>query len=348
MIKRTLYFGNPSYLSIKHAQLNIRLPEVESFVSSSEVSTSVSSSVVENNVSSSVVENSTISSVSSRTVSRDENITQYKREALATIPIEDIGIVIIDNPQITLTNGLLQALQENNVAVIICDYRHMPQSLLLPIEGNTIQQERYEAQLSASEPLKKQLWQQTVIQKIKNQAAVLNTLNINHNYLIPLYRNVKSGDSDNCEATAAAYYWQNSFQQLGNFTRHREGPPPNNYLNYGYAILRATMARSIVAAGLLPTLGIFHRNRYNAYCLADDLMEPYRPYVDQIVHQMVAEMGITDDMNKEHKAVLLKIPAIDVTIDGEKSPLMLATHRTAVSLVKCFNSEQRKILYPEL
>ena len=309
MIKRTLYFGNPSYLSIKNAQLNIRLPEVEK---------------------------------------NDLLPTEFKRDALATIPVEDIGIVVIDNPQITLTSGLLQALQENNVAVIICDYRHMPQSLLLPIEGNSIQQERYDAQLSASEPLKKQLWQQTVKAKITNQAAVLNKWNIKHKLLINLADDVKSGDTDNCEATAAVYYWQTIFKHINNFVRYREGPPPNNYLNYGYAILRATMARSIVAAGLLPTLGIFHKNRYNAYCLADDLMEPYRPYVDQIVHQMVAEMGITDDMTKEHKAILLKIPAIDVTIDGEKSPLMLATQRTAVSIVKCFNGEQRKILYPEL
>lgn len=332
MIKRTLYFGNPSYLSIKNTQLSVRLPEVEKNISSSEVITSVSSSEV-------------------------ENPPMFKRDAVATIAVEDIGIVVIDHPQITLTSGLLQALQENNVAVIICDYRHMPQSLLLPIEGNSIQQERYDAQLAASEPLKKQLWQQTVMQKIKNQAAALESLNLQSDYLTPLHRNVKSGDTDNCEATAAVYYWQTIFvKHMPEFKRiariqgvqNVTPPSPNNFLNYGYAILRATMARSIVAAGLLPTLGIFHKNRYNAYCLADDLMEPYRPYIDQIVHQMIAEMGLTDDMTKEHKTVLLKIPAIDVTIDGEKSPLMLATQRTAVSMVKCFNGEQRKILYPEL
>ncbi len=266
----------------------------------------------------------------------------------ALIPVEDIGIVMIDNQQITITSGLIQALQANNVALITCDNRHMPQSMLLPLEGNSIQQERYDNQLAATEPLKKQLWQQTVIQKIKNQGASLDALNLKSDYLIPLRRNVKSGDTDNCEATAAVYYWQTIFRHLNDFVRHREGPPPNNFLNYGYAILRGTMARSIVAAGLLPTLGIFHKNRYNAYCLADDLMEPYRPYVDQIVHQMVNEFGPTEDMQKEHKVILLKIPTIDVVIDGEKSPLMLATHRTAVSLVKCFNGEQRKILYPEL
>src|ERR1700749_94159 len=180
------------------------------------------------------------------------------------------------------------------------------------------------------------------MQKIKNQAAILDSLLIKSDYLIPLHKNVKSGDSDNCEATAAVYYWQKIFSHVNGCVRHREGPAPNNYLNYGYSILRGTMARSIVAAGLLPTLGIFHRNRYNAYCLADDLMEPYRPYVDEIVYQMVNELGLVKDLEKEHKAVLLKIPAIDVVIDGEKSPLMLATQRTAVSLVKCFIGEQRK------
>lgn len=266
----------------------------------------------------------------------------------ASVPVEDIGIIVIDNSQITLTSGLIQLLQENNVGLITCDYRHMPQSMLLPIEGNSVQQERYDDQLSASEPLKKQLWQQTVIQKIKNQAGTLNSLLLKSDYLIPLHKNVKSGDSDNCEATAAVYYWQTIFRHINGFVRHREGPPPNNFLNYGYSILRGTMARSIVAAGLLPTLGIFHRNRYNAFCLADDLMEPYRPYVDEIVFQMLNEFGLVQDMQKEHKAVLLKIPALDVIIDGEKSPLMLATQRTAVSLVKCFEGSQRKLLYPEI
>ena len=308
MIKRTLYFGNPAYLRLKDQQLSIE----------------------------SIVDGET---------------------KFASVPVEDIGVIVVDHPQITITSGLLQLLQENNVGVITCDYRHMPQSLLLPIEGNSTQQERYDDQLAASEPLKKQLWQQTVIQKIRNQAASLNSLELNADYLVPLYRNVKSGDADNCEATAAAFYWQTIFiKHVPEFKRisRIQGvsnpipPPPNNYLNYGYSILRGTMARSIVCAGLLPTLGIFHRNRYNAYCLADDLMEPYRPYVDQIVHQMVCDFGLLEEMGKEHKATLLKIPAIDVMMDGEKSPLMLATQRTAVSLVKCFEGSQRKILYPEL
>jgi len=262
-------------------------------------------------------------------------------------PVEDIGIVVLDHPQITLTSGIIEALQNNNSALITCDKRHMPQSLLLPLEGNNTQQERYEAQLKASLPLKKQLWAQTVEAKIKNQQKHLEQLGHDAGYLTALYKNIKSGDSDNAEAKAAVFYWQKIFFDINGFVRYREGPPPNNYLNYGYAILRATVARSIVMAGLLPTIGIFHSNRYNAFCLADDLMEPYRVYVDNVVRNMVNNMGITDQLTKEHKAVLLKIPAMDVTINGEKSPLMIATQRTAVSLVKCFMGEQRKLLYPE-
>ena len=220
--------------------------------------------------------------------------------------------------------------------------------MLLPLDGNTIQSERFRAQIDATEPLKKQLWQQTVKAKIANQAAVLQQWDIPNNYLKTSAQTVKSGDPDNNEAKAAAYYWSNLFPAAWMFFRKREGPPPNNLLNYGYAILRATVARAIVGAGLLPTLGIFHRNRYNAFCLADDLMEPYRPYVDEIVYRMVNELGAVEELTKEHKTVLLKIPAMDVMIDGEKSPLMLATQRTAVSLVKCFAGEQRKLVYPEI
>ena len=254
----------------------------------------------------------------------------------------------MDNKQITLTQGLLEALLTNNAAVITCDSTHHPTGLLMTLCGNTLQNERFRAQLDASEPQKKQLWQQTISQKIKNQHALLTQLNINAGYLEPLYKNVKSGDTDNCEATAAVFFWQKIFGHINGFIRFREGPPPNNYLNYGYAILRATMARSIVGAGLLPTLGIHHANKYNAYCLADDLMEPYRPYVDSVVYDIVKENGINTDIPTEIKKEFLKIPAMDVTIDGEKSPLMIATQRTAVSLVKCFKGEQRKLVYPEL
>lgn len=266
----------------------------------------------------------------------------------ATLPIEDLGVVVLDNQQITISQGAIDFMLQHNVALITCNQTHHPTGLMLNLDGNTLQNMRFREQLEASEPLKKQLWAQTIVQKIKNQKAVLATLGKASDYLEPLYKNVKSGDTDNCEATAAAYYWKTIFNEMPQFTRERNGIVPNNYLNYGYAILRATMARSIVGAGLLPTLGIFHSNKYNAYCLADDLMEPYRPYVDALVYDWIKENTMKEDLTKEDKAGLLKIPVIDVVIDGEKSPLMNATQKTAVSLVKCFAGDQRKMLYPEM
>ena len=153
---------------------------------------------------------------------------------------------------------------------------------------------------------------------------------------------------DNGEAVAAAYYWQNLLPAAWQFYRRREGPPPNNLLNYGYAIVRAGMARAIVGAGLLPTLGIFHRNRYNAFCLADDMMEPYRPFVDLIVRSIIDKTSNVDTITPELKAQLLKIPTVDVFLYDDTSPLMIAMQRTAASLAKCYMGEQRKILYPTM
>jgi CRISPR-associated protein Cas1 len=312
MIKRTLYFGNPAYLSLNLAQLKVRLPDVEKHTELSET---------------------------------------FKKEAVATIPIEDIGIVLLDHKQVTITQALMEALLDNNVVLITCNSTHHPSGLMMPLNGNTIQSERFREQINASEPLKKQLWAQTVEQKIKNQKLHLEYLELNTLFLKPILKNIKSGDGENAEGIAAAYYWKTLSPALlhkeGEFRRNRDGAAPNQYLNYAYAILRATMARSIVSAGLLPTLGIHHKNRYNAYCLADDLMEPYRPLVDKVVCDLVKENGLQDDLTQSIKQTLLKIPAMDVLIEGEKSPLMIATQRTAVSLSKCFSGEQRKLLYPQ-
>lgn len=159
---------------------------------------------------------------------------------------------------------------------------------------------------------------------------------------------VRSGDADNVEARAAAYYWRNLFPRIEGFTRDRDGIPPNNLLNYGYAILRAIVARSLVISGLLPTLGIHHHNRYNAYCLADDIMEPYRPYVDELVVGLLNTSDSLDySLSKEIKASLLSIPTIEVTLEEKRSPLMVAVGQTTASLFKCFNGEVRKIVYPE-
>ncbi|MGN0187764.1 MAG: type II CRISPR-associated endonuclease Cas1 [Paludibacteraceae bacterium] len=309
MIKRTLCFSNPAYLSLKNAQLVIKLPEVE----------------------------------------KADVAELIKAEAVRTIPIEDLGVVVLDNKQITITQGLMETLLENNCAVITCDSAHLPVGLMLPLCGNTTQSERFRNQIDASLPLKKQLWQQTVQCKIRNQAAVLHhTRNAIVKNMLVWAGEVKSGDSDNLEGRAAAYYWRNLFPDILGFTRDRDGVPPNNLLNYGYAILRAVVARALVGSGLLPTLGIHHHNRYNAYCLADDIMEPYRPYVDVLVCHLVADGHITEELSVELKRELLQIPTLDVVINGKRSPLMVAVSQTTASLYRCFSGEQRKIVYPEM
>ena len=265
-----------------------------------------------------------------------------------TVPVEDIGMLVLENQQISLTHYLLDKLVSANVAVITCNDTHHPTGMLMPLESNTLQSERFRAQILASEPLKKQLWQQTVKAKITNQAMILKKWDGKYKLLSNLAKSVKSGDEGNNEAIAAAHYWQNLFPPAWNFYRKRDGVPPNNLLNYGYAIVRAGMARAIVGAGLLPTLGIFHRNRYNAYCLADDLMEPYRPYVDMVVRNIIDKTSAVETITQLLKVELLKIPTLDVILADDKSPLMVAMQRTAVSAARCYAGEQRKLLLPQM
>lgn len=269
-----------------------------------------------------------------------------EKESKKSVPIEDIGIVILDHQQITITHACIAALLDNNAAIITCNHSHLPTGMMLPIDGHDIQSERFRYQIDASQPLKKQLWQQTVQAKILNQAAVLFERNIPCDNMVHWAKNVRSGDPDNYEARAAAYYWKNVFPKKIDFFRGRDGDPPNNLLNYGYAILRAIVARGLVSSGLLPTLGIHHRNKYNAYCLADDIMEPYRPYVDQIV------LGIIDrgenflELGTGIKAQLLSIATVDVQFERGKSPLMVGLQQTTASLAKCYEGTIRRINYP--
>ncbi len=310
MIKRTLYFGNPAYISTKLGQLEIRLPEIE--------------------------KNNTLPE-------------HFKTSAIKQVPIEDIGVIVLDNKQVTITQGALGALLDNNVAVITCDKHRMPSGLMLPLACNTTQSERFRHQIEASLPLKKQLWQQTIQAKIANQSAVLRQhRGLECGNMEAWVKQVKSGDSDNLEGRAAAFYWQNLFGHIKDFHRDREGVAPNNLLNYGYAILRAIVARSLVASGLLPTLGIHHHNRYNAYCLADDIMEPYRPFVDRLVTEIVDSGIDCSTLITEIKSRLLSIPVIDVIINDRRSPLMIAVATTTASLYKCYSGEIRKIAYPAM
>lgn len=270
-----------------------------------------------------------------------------EKDRSTSIAIEDIGVIVLEHHQITLSHYLLDALLSNNVAVISCNKEHIPSGLFMPLAGNNTQTERFIAQVNASEPLRKQLWQQTIKQKISNQAKHLQQQGREIENMRYWVSEVKSGDTENHEGRAAAYYWSQLFDPSLQFRRHAEGFPPNNLLNYGYAILRAVVARSLVASGLLPTLGIHHHNRYNAYCLANDIMEPYRPYVDQLVVEMIQQAMPPEELSKEHKIKLLQIPVLDVLLNNRRSPLMLATQQTAASLAKCFMGEQRKIDYPE-
>ncbi len=302
MIKQTLYFGSPYYLSKKLEQLVIKVPNAQGLDALSE---------------------------------------------FGKAPIEDLGLVMLDHPQITVSQGLLSSLLANNVAIVTCDDRHHPAGLLLPLEGNHTQAKHIKAQMAASEPLKKQLWQQVVVAKIQNQAELLRQMGRQHAPMLVCAKNVKSGDPDNYEARAAAYYWANLFDKSLNFRRNRDGEPPNNLLNYGYAIVRALVARAVVGAGLLPILGIHHHNQYNSFALADDLMEPFRPMVDNIVCEILKTNKSYEALTKDLKTKLLGIAEVDVKIKNERSPLLNATHFVAASLVRCYETTQRKLVLPQ-
>jgi len=278
----------------------------------------------------------------------DQNETNNSNGHINSIPIEDIGIIILDHGQITITHGLLSSLIENNCAVITCNNKHHPTGLFLNLDSNNTQTEKFQYQINATVPLKKQLWKQTITAKINNQASLLKKKNKPIKNMLYWAKKVRSGDPDNLEARAALYYWQQLFPEQLEFIREREGNPPNQLLNYGYAILRAVVARSLVASGLLPTLGIHHHNKYNSYCLADDIMEPYRPFVDEIVCEIVENGEDFYELNKSVKEQLLTIPTIDIIIENKRSPLMIGVQRTTSSLAKCFSGELRKILYPKL
>lgn len=296
MIKRTLYFGQDAYLSVKKSQLWVRYPNSE-------------------------------------------------REA--TVPIEDIGIVILDHYRLTLSSALLNKLLQNNVALISCDEKHLPLGMFLNLDGHSQQLIHLEAQIQASTAQKGRLWKQIITAKIKNQALNLEALGSN---ATPLYRwaqETKNGDPENKEGRAAAYYWPRLLHDFyPNFKRDRFGLFPNSLFNYGYTILRGVVARALVASGLLPTLGIHHHNKYTAYGLADDIMEPYRPLVDRWALQLLKDFSAISEFNTDFRVALLKIPTLDVGINGQKSPLMQAVQQTTASLQQCFSGGLKTLKLP--
>jgi CRISPR-associated protein Cas1 len=263
----------------------------------------------------------------------------------ATVPPEDIGLLLIDHPAVSYTHAVFTTLCEHGAAIVLCGGAHLPAALVMPLAANTVQTERFRAQIEAPAPLRKQLWRQAVACKIAQQGAVLEAVTGSDAGLRAMARRVRSGDAGNLEAQAAQRYWP---RLLGpGFRRARDGDPPNNLLNYGYMAMRAAVARALCGAGLLPTLGIHHRNRYNAFCLADDLMEPYRPFVDLKVVEIVRENGVPLVLEREEKAHLLGLFNHRVRIGERTTPLLLAIHTTAASLSRSFAQRRAMLDFPD-
>ncbi|POS00950.1 type II CRISPR-associated endonuclease Cas1 [Flavobacterium croceum] len=263
----------------------------------------------------------------------------------STIPVEDIGYLVLDNAEIYISIPALNLLIEHNAAVIICNAHHLPNGLFMNLNSHHIQQEIFKHQINASEPLKKQLWQQTIVEKITNQGILLEKITGKKNNFDFLSRKVLSGDTSNMEGVAANFYWKTFFEQ--NFKRERFGDYPNNFLNYGYAILRAATARALSGSGLLNTLGIHHKSKYNAFALADDIMEPFRPMVDEKVFEIMQNYS-EQELNTKIKSELLQVLTKTVYFKEEKSPLMVGLQKTASSLQQCYLGERKKINYPKL
>ena len=268
-------------------------------------------------------------------------------EEVRQVPVEDLGFLVIEDRQTYISIPAITELNRQNVAVIFCDERHMPVSMMLNLDAHHLQQQIFRAQVEASEPLKKNLWKQTVKQKILNQAQLLERRGLTRHPLRHFAAKVTSGDTTNREGAAAQYYWMHIMGRP--FFRQRNGEHPNAWLNYGYAIIRAAVARALAGSGLLNTLGIHHRNKYNAFALADDIMEPFRPMVDEKVLALMEQYPGREEPDREIKAGLLGLLTRTVyDRKGQKSPFMVALQRTASSLQQCFTGQRRTIEYPRL
>jgi CRISP-associated protein Cas1 len=274
-------------------------------------------------------------------------IVKREGEEISSIPCEDIGVLLVDHSGVTYTHSVFTELLKCGAAVVLCRGDHHPTGMLLPLESNTLQAERFAQQIEAKEPVKKKLWRQIVRAKIRHQAKIVGKDSDVYKSLMALRDKVRSGDPDNIEAQASKKFWPVYMQDV-QFRRDRDGASPNNLLNYGYMVMRAAVARALCSAGLLPCLGIHHHNRYNAFCLADDVMEPFRGFVESKVKQICETETAVDDLTQMIKAQLLEILYQEVTIGEFNGPLMVGLHRTAASLQRCFASEQKEIDLPKL
>ena len=265
-----------------------------------------------------------------------------EKQEIGRVACDDLGFLILDDFTTTCSQAALTAAVEAGAAVIVCSNDHQPAGLMLPFAGNQLHAQRLRQQVETTKPLEKRLWQQLVIAKLKNQSAMLPAGSA-ANKIVALSNAVFSGDPDNKEAQGARIYWPVLFEDAG-FKRARKGKPPNNLLNYGYMVLRAACARAICTTGLHPALGIHHSNRSNPFALADDLMEPYRPFVDRKV-KYLWDQGI-GELRKNSKAALLGILSEIVRLRKESSPLMVALNKSANSLCNCLTGKAKTLDLP--
>lgn len=273
-------------------------------------------------------------------------LIEHDKVVIGSIPIEDLGVVILQHPAIVITQAVVIACQQNNVAMVFCDERHLPYSLILPIgEGNTLHQKVLRLQVATKKPVTNRIWKQIVQQKIAEQERTLLLAGVKTTLLGRLVSKVKSGDTENHEAQAAQHYWPRLFGK--SFRRDYEAVGVNALLNYGYAVVRALVARAIVAGGLHPALGIHHHNQYNALCLADDLMEPFRPWVDLVVYQIWMENKKVK-IDQHNKQNILGLLSESVQMNKKTMPMMTACHYLVADFKRCLEGALTSIKYPAL
>jgi CRISPR-associated protein Cas1 len=264
-------------------------------------------------------------------------IVERESKSPISIPLVDLAAIVLAHPAITLTQPILAACGTANVGVIVCDDRFTPSAVLTPVAANHLQTARLRMQIEAAEPLRKRLWQRLVRAKLVAQARALSNDAV-RSRIVVLSREIRSGDPDNIEAQAAKIYWKALFGR--EFVRDRNADDLNRVLNYGYAILRAIVARAVVATGLHPSIGLHHHNKYDAFVLADDLMEPLRPIVDTVAKN-VSSSELSKDTRQQVLASLLE----PIEVDGEKHTLFDASIRMARSLLRAFETTESDVLW---
>ena len=265
-------------------------------------------------------------------------------QTVAKIAIEDLGILILQHPAITITQTVITLCQHNNVAIIFCDERHLPLSITLPLwSGHSLHTKVLKQQIASKIPRRKRLWQQVIKAKISEQATTIEQAGLQSNKLRSLANNVKSGDPENLESQAAQVYWK---RLMGNnFRRDTKAEGINSVLNYGYSIMRAMVARALVGTGLHPAIGLHHRNQYNGLCLADDIMEPFRPWVDAIIYNE-KQSNPKIQVTKEIKQKLLGMLSQQVVYDGKKMPLMISINYLVAQLKYSLTETYKPLYFP--